>query len=86
MAIREILVPRYYGVCDNCGWMTSRLAQERYVERELSDHKCGEHRQEYDSTGGLNPLTGRYRRYCVCGVMWTVESSTEAFKCPEDKS
>ncbi len=81
--IEKKLIPRYIPVCDDCGWRGERSVREECAERDLSHHKCGEHREVYDNMGGYRPGLPGIRYKCVCGESW-VAHEQEKFKCPKD--
>lgn len=76
--------PRYIGICDNCGWKTNSVWKESVAERDLSWHKCGEHRQKHDSTGGYRGILGGFNMRCVCGEGWVVDDLSVGFHCPKN--
>jgi hypothetical protein len=56
------------------------------AEAELRGHRCGEHRRQYDSTGGYRGILGGWNVYCVCGASYVTEDPTEPFACPKDEA
>lgn len=84
MSIETRTVLRYYAVCDDCGRRYASQPRETMAEADLRDHKCGEHRQEHDSTGGWRGVLGGWNVHCVCGARWVTEDPSEPFKCPND--
>lgn len=79
--IREQKVTRYRPVCDKCGWEGGSVYRKSFAERELSNHKCGEHREVYSSDGGYRGILGGFTRRCVCGGRY-ISDTLDAFVCP----
>jgi hypothetical protein len=81
--ILETTVKRYTAVCDSCGWKSSPNPREVYAEHDLDIHKCGDHREAHDSTGGFRGILGGYNRRCVCGSHY-ISDVPDEFRCPKD--
>lgn len=86
MSIETKLVTRYVAVCDSCGRRFGSVASEGMAEWDLRTHKCGEHREQHDSTGGFRGILGGWNRDCVCGAHYVSETESEPFKCPHADS
>ena len=78
-------VTRYTPVCDDCGWKGSPSPRREIADRDLSFHKCGEHREAPNSTGGYRGILGGFNRYCVCGARYVSEGGNEVFDCPRNE-
>lgn len=79
--IEERKVTRYTPTCEKCGWRGNTSYRRSYAERDLESHRCGEHRQAHDSTGGFRGILGGYNVRCVCGERWVADAG-EPFRCP----
>lgn len=75
---------RYVYVCDDCGWKGDETSTVEYAARSERGHRCGEHRQQHDSTGGYRGILGGYNVYCICGARWTTQTPGEPFACPKE--
>lgn len=83
--IEEKKTTRYRPVCDSCDWRGDSGYSRKHAEYDLRNHKCGEHREQHDFTGGYRGILGGYNRYCVCGERY-VSEALDLFKCPKDRS
>ena len=77
-------VRRYTAVCDSCGRRFYEQSSLSAAEWDLKSHKCGEHRQAHDSTGGYRGILGGWNVSCVCGEHWVDHEGNTPFKCPKD--
>lgn len=78
------VVRRYTAVCDSCCRRFYERARRDAAEWDLKTHKCGEHRQAHDSTGGYRGILGGYNVSCVCGEHWVDHDGNATFHCPKD--
>ena len=80
--IEEVKVTRYRAVCDHCGRRFG-LGSSQSAEYDLRTHECGEHRRQYDNTGGFRGILGGWNVSCVCGESWVVPDPSTPFACPQ---
>src|SRR5690554_5007992 len=76
---------RHVFVCDECGWRGDPERTKEAAQRDGDTHssRCGQHGEEYDSTGGYRGILGGYNRRCICGARYISELG-EPFACPKD--
>jgi hypothetical protein len=84
MSIQEVKVTRFVATCDDCGRKFAQVPRLSMANADLAGHKCGEHRQAHDSTGGFRGILGGWNVYCVCGVHYVADDPAAPFACPKE--